>query len=155
MGTLAVRYYRIILLLYTVLTVLYCPLLVVYHNPIKKILSFYARSYPYKTHVLCMYYYCERSELLIRKVHQSGLGCIKNCARIDQPEYHFGTSLIHFGVVIFGTSLILYSVIILSISVQRMYVLFRGLYIRYFFDPFRNGVVCPIPDSLSSSVVSF
>ena len=48
----------------------------------------------------------------------------------DQSEYHFGTSLIHFGVVIFGTSFILYSVI---------------LY------PFRHGV-CSIPGSIYSVV---
>ena len=27
-----------------------------------------------------VWYYCERSELLIWQVHQFGLGCIKNCA---------------------------------------------------------------------------
>ena len=32
--------------------------------------------------------YCERSELLIRQVHQFELGCIKNL-HIDQSEYHF------------------------------------------------------------------
>ena len=73
--------------------------------------------------------YCERSELLICKVHQFGLGCIKNCAHCDQSENHFGTSLYHFGVVIFGTSLILYSVILWSISARRMYVLFIGVFV--------------------------
>ena len=50
----------------------------------------------------------------------------------DQSEYHFGTSLIHFGVVIFRTYFILYSVI---------------LY------PFRHGV-CSIPGSIYSVVLS-
>ena len=68
--------------------------------------------------------YCERNELLICKVHQVGLGCIKNCVHANQSEYHFGTSLIHFGVVI----IILYSVL---------------LY------PFRHSV-CYIPGSLCS-----
>ena len=72
--------------------------------------------------------YCERNELLICKVHQFGLGCIKNCAHANQSEYHFGTSLIHFGVVIFGNFMILYSVL---------------LY------PFRHSV-CSIPGSLYS-----
>ena len=56
-------------------------------------------------------YYCERGELLICKVHQFGFGCVSKTVDVDQSEYHFGTSLIHFGVVIFSTSLILYSVI--------------------------------------------
>ena len=72
---------------------------------------------------------------------------VSKTVHIDQSEYHSGTSLYHFGVVIFGTSLILYLVILEFISARRMYVLFKGLYIRYFFDPFRNGVVCPIPGS--------
>ena len=72
--------------------------------------------------------YCERNELLICKVHQFGLGCVKNCVHANQSEYHFRTSLIHFGVVIFGNSMILYSVL---------------LY------PFRHSV-CSIPGSLYS-----
>ena len=72
--------------------------------------------------------YCERNELLICKVHQFGLGCIKKCVHANQSEYHFGTSLIHFGVVIFGNSMILYSLL---------------LY------PFRHSV-CSIPGSLFS-----
>ena len=72
--------------------------------------------------------YCERNELLICKVHQFGLGCIKKCVHANQSEYHFGTSLIHFGVVIFGNSMILHSLL---------------LY------PFRHSV-CSIPGSLYS-----
>ena len=44
----------------------------------------------------------------------------------DQSEYHFGASLINFGVVIFGTSLIHFG--------TAYYDLFRGRCIRYFFE---------------------
>ena len=37
-----------------------------------------ARSYQT---TVCVLFYCERSELVIYKVHRFGLGCIKNCAR--------------------------------------------------------------------------
>ena len=60
-------------------------------------------------------HYYERSELLICKVHQFGLNLgsgLSKTVHVNQSEYHFGTSLIHFGVVIFGDSLVLYSVIL-------------------------------------------
>ena len=48
------------------------------------------------------YYCCERSELLICKVHQFGLGCIKNCA---SWPFRIGR-MFHSGIVTDGTSLI-------------------------------------------------
>ena len=56
-------------------------------------------------------FYCERNELLICKVNNLGSGVSKT-VHVDQSQHYFGTSLIHFEVVIFGTSLILYSVIL-------------------------------------------
>ena len=55
---------------------------------------------------------CERSELLICKVHQFGLECIKHCAR-RQIRIPFRDFFDHFGIVIFGIFFsILYSVIL-------------------------------------------
>ena len=64
-------------------------------------------------------------------MHQFGLGCIKN-VHVDQSEYHFGTSLIHFGVVIFGNSLIHFGTAYVLFRVVIFgTVLFRVRFIRY------------------------
>ena len=59
---------------------------------------------------------------------------------VDQSEYHFGTSLIHFRVVIFGTYFFDLTFGNSLIHFGTSYVLFRGRYIRY----------RPIPRSLYS-----
>ena len=37
---------------------------------------------------------------------------VSKTVHVDQSEYHFGTSLIHSGVVIFGNSMVLHSVLL-------------------------------------------
>ena len=88
-------------------------------------------------HIFVLRYNCERSELLICKVHQFGLGCIKNCARrpIRKPFRDFfypfrGRYIRYFFNLIFGNSLMTRRMSYLGVVIFGT-VLFRGRYIRY------------------------
>ena len=71
--------------------------------------------------------YCERSELLICKMHQFGLGCIKNCARLP-----------------------------IRIPFRDFFVSFRGGQVRYFFDIiFGNSLFIPARRMFYSGVDVF